>query len=125
MNSTETTRTVLDRYVNDLYHGRKLELIPQLLADPMLRHEAGGETRTMTLADCEARIGGFFNAYRALRFEAIHIVVEGEFASWTYNGYLEPFEGEHQVISGIEVFRVSGGKIVEVWNPPSASGAWG
>jgi hypothetical protein len=40
---TETTRTVLGRYVRDLYDARDLDLVSELLADPMYRHDAGGK----------------------------------------------------------------------------------
>jgi SnoaL-like domain len=123
--ATPSTREVVERYGRDLYRARNLDLFPELLADPMVRHEAGGETKVLTIADCRARIGGLFEAYRSLEFEVVQLIVDGEFASWTFNGTLTADDGTPQVVSGIEVFRVVDGKITEVWNPPSAPGAWG
>lgn len=91
----------------------------------MVRHEAGGQSKVLTTADCRARIGALFATYSALDFEVVQLIVDGEFASWTYNGRLTANDGTTQVTSGVEVFRVVDGKIAEVWNPPAAPGAWG
>ena len=123
--ASPSTREVVERYGRELYRARNLNLVPELLADPMVRHEAGGETRVLTATDCKQRIGGLFEAYRALEFNVVQLIVDGEFASWTYNGTLMAHDGTTQVISGIEVFHVVDGKITEVWNSPAGQGAWG
>lgn len=122
--STEATRSLLERYERELYDARDLSLIPELLADPMYRRDAGGETTVMTNADCAARIGGFFEQFSLLTFRTIHLVVEGEIASWTYQLTLQACDGAETVISSIETFEVKDGKITQVWNAEHTPGPW-
>jgi SnoaL-like domain len=123
--TASSTREVVERYGRDLYRARNLDLVPELLADPMVRHEAGGETKVLTAAECKTRIGGLFEAYRSLEFDVVQLIVDGEFASWTFNGTLTAHDGTKEVVSGIEVFHVVDGKITEVWNLPTVLRAWG
>jgi hypothetical protein len=118
------TRGVLRRYEHDLYNARDLQQVPELLADPMERHDAGGKVTAMTNADCLARIGGFFDTLRELRFRTVHLLVDGPFASWTYELAMTANDGTESIISSIEVFEVREGRIVRVWNAEYTPGPW-
>ena len=122
--TTAATRAVLDRYEHELYDARDLSLIPQLLADPMHRHDAGGKVTALTNADCAARIGGFFEAFRLLTFRTIHLIAQGSVASWTYELTLTAADGAETVISSIETFLVHDGRITDVWNAEHTQGPW-
>lgn len=122
--STATTRAVLNRYEYELYDDRNLALIPELLADPMYRHDAGGKVTVLTNDDCRARIGGFFDGYGLLVFRTIHFVVEGSLACWTYEMTGTTNDGKVLTISSIETFLVEGGKITHVWNAEHTPGPW-
>ena len=122
--ATAATRAVLDRYERTLYNARDLAVVAELLADPMLRHDAGGKVTAMTNDDCRARIGGFFDGFRLLTFRTVHLVVEGPFASWTYQLTLTAHDGTKQVMSSMETFEVRDGKIVAVWNAAYTDGPW-
>ena len=118
------TRTVLHRYEHELYNARDLTLIPELLADPMVRNDAGGKVTSMSNADCAARIGGFFESFANLSFRTIHLIIDGAFASWTYELTMTTAAGEQTVISSIEVFEIRDGKITAVWNADYSDGPW-
>ncbi len=45
------TRAVLHRYEHDLYNARNLDLVEDLLANPMYRHDAGGAVTEMSHDD--------------------------------------------------------------------------
>jgi hypothetical protein len=120
---TETTRTVMDRYVRDLYDARDLGMVSELLADPMYRHDAGGKVTVMTNDDCRARIGGFFDA-ATLSFRTVHLVVEGQVASWTYEMTVTANDGTVTMISSIETFLIEDGKITHAWNAEHTPGPW-
>lgn len=122
--ASAATRAVLHRYEHDLYGERNLELVGELLSDPMYRHDAGGEVTEMTNADCRERIGGFFRDFEALEFRTIHQIVEGPLASWTYQLTGTAHDGSQLVISSIEVFEIHNGKIVRVWNAEHTPGPW-
>ena len=124
---TATTRQVLSRYEHELYGERNLDLVEELLADPMNRHDAGGKVTTMTNADCRERIGAFFRDYAELRFRTVHLIVDGPLASWTYELTMignEEHRGAETVISSIEIFEVRDGKITAVWNADYSPGPW-
>lgn len=118
------TREVLRQYEEDLYNGRNLDLVGELLSDPMYRHDAGGAVTEMSHADCRQRIGGFFRDYEELRFRTVHLVVEGALASWTYQLTMTARDGTRSVISSIENFEVVDNKIVRVWNAAYTPGPW-
>ncbi|MEM7341795.1 MAG: nuclear transport factor 2 family protein [Actinomycetota bacterium] len=121
---TEATRAVIHRYEHELYNARNLDLVEELLADPMYRHYAGGKVTEMTSADCRERIGGFFRDFELLEFRTIHLVVEGTLASWTYELTGTAHDGSKTVLSSIEVFEIIDGKIARVWNAEYSPGPW-
>ena len=122
--TTAATRAVLDRYERELYDARDLSLIPQLLADPMYRHDAGGKVTVMSNDDCRARIGAFFEGFSLLTFRTVHLIVQGSVASWTYELTLTANDGTKAQMSSIEVFEVKDGKITAVWNAEHTPGPW-
>lgn len=122
--ASELTRAVLHRYEHDLYNARDLSVLPELVGDPMERHDAGGAVTVLTLADCEKRIGGFFEQFESLVFRTVHQVIDGPLASWTYELTLNGHDGEKAVISSIEVFEVLDGRITRVWNAEHTPGPW-
>lgn len=121
---TAATRNVLHRYEHELYDARDLSLIPELLADPMYRHDAGGKVTALTNEDCRARIGGFFAGFTKLTFRTIHLVVEGAVASWTYEMTGDANDGTRAQMASIETFLVEDGKITHVWNAEHTPGPW-
>ena len=121
---TAATRAVLHRYEHELYNARDLSLIPVLLADPMFRHDAGGEVTVMSNDDSRTRIGGFFEGYSLLTFRTIHLVCEGAVASWTYELTGAANDGSQLVMSSIETFAVEDGRITHVWNAEHTPGPW-
>ena len=118
------TRAVINRYATELYDARDLSLIPELLADPMYRHDAGGKVTVMTNDDCRARIGGFFAGFSRLVFRSVHLVIEGSVASWTYEMTGTANDGEISIMSSIETFEIEHGKITHVWNAEHTPGPW-
>ena len=122
--ATAATRNVLERYEHELYDARDLSLIPELLADPMVRHDAGGKLTVLTNDDCRTRIGGFFAGYSLLVFRTIHLVIDESVASWTYEMTGNANDGKVLTISSIETFLVEDGKITHVWNAEHTPGPW-
>jgi hypothetical protein len=121
---SQMTSDVMHRYVHDLYNARDLSLIPELLADPMYRHDAGGAVITMSNEDCRNRTKGFFDATTELRFRTIHLLIDGPYVSWTYELTSVLHDGTEQVISSIEVFEVRYGNFVNAWNAYHTPAPW-
>lgn len=115
--------TVVRRYLAELYNERRLELIPELIADPEIRH-APGETRVMSLAENTERLEKMFAACPQLRFEPAVVIAEGELVSVAWNGWSTLTDGRSYEFAAVELFRVRDGKIVEIWNSKEAKGLW-
>ena len=122
--TSAATRAVIHRYEQELYNARNVDLVDELLADPMYRHDAGGRVTEMSTAACRERIGGFFRDYEKLDFRTVHLIVEETLASWTYELVTTAHDGSQQVMSSIEVFEIIDGKITQVWNAEYSSGPW-
>ena len=114
---------VVRRYLAVLYNERRLDLIPELVADPEIRH-APGETKVMTLAENTARLEKMLADCPVLRFEPAVVITQGELVSVAWNGYSTLTSGKQYEFAAVELFRVKDGKIVEIWNSREARGHW-
>ena len=114
---------VVDTYLDVLYNQRRLDLIPDLIADPTWRH-APGEVKSLTLAESIARLTKLLELCPVLRFETSVRVVEGPMVTVAWNGWSTQTSGKSYDMSGIEIFRVVDGRIVEIWNSREARGTW-
>ncbi|MEM9135163.1 MAG: nuclear transport factor 2 family protein [Actinomycetota bacterium] len=121
---TEATRAVIHRYEHELYNARNVDLVEELMADPMYRHDAGGEVTEMSGDACRERIGGFFDDFTKLDFRTVHLIVEGNLASWTYQLTGTANDGSERTLSSIEVFEIIDGRITRVWNAAYTDGPW-
>ena len=121
---TAATRSVIHRYEHELYNARNLDLVEELLSDPMYRLDAGGKVTEMSHADCRDRIGGFFRDFERLDFRTLHLIIDGPLASWTYQLTGTANDGSQLILSSIEVFEVVDGKITRVWNAEHTPGPW-
>jgi predicted SnoaL-like aldol condensation-catalyzing enzyme len=114
---------VVRRYLAVLYNERRLDLIPELLADPEIRH-APGETKVVSLVENTERLEKMLAACPVLRFEPAVVVADGDLVSVAWNGWSTQQDGTSYEFAAVELFRVRGGKIVEIWNGREARGLW-
>lgn len=121
--SDTSPEAVVRRYLAVLYNERRLDLIPELVADPEIRH-APGETKVMTLAENTARLEKMLADCPVLRFEPAVVITQGELVSVAWNGYSTLTNGKQYEFAAVELFRVKDGKIVEIWNSREARGHW-
>ena len=120
---TATSEDVVRRYLAVLYNERRLDLIPELIADPEIRH-APGETTVMTLADNTERLARMLAQCPVLRFEPVVVIADGDLVSVAWNGFSTQTNGKSYEFAAVEMFRVRDGKIVEIWNSREARGLW-
>ena len=113
----------IQEYTDVVYHAANPEAAARFIADPCIRHEHGQRVM-MSLAENTARIAGFLASVRNPRFEYIAALAEGNLYASAYQFSFEQ-DGREQTLSGIEIFKVEGGKITETWNSPAGQGAWG
>ena len=71
---------VVRRYLSVLYNERRLDLIPEFIADPEIRHSPGS-TVVMSLADNTARLEKMLAECTVLRFEPTVVIRSEEHTS--------------------------------------------
>lgn len=122
--TTDTSpEAVVLRYLTAMYNERRLDLIPELIADPEIRH-APGETKLTSLAENTERLTTMFAQCPVLRFDPMVVITQGELVSVAWNGFSTQTSGKSYEFAAVELFRVVDGKIVEIWNSREARGLW-
>ncbi|MFN8616523.1 MAG: nuclear transport factor 2 family protein [Dehalococcoidia bacterium] len=111
-------------YTEQVYHAGDAEAAERFIADPCIRHEHGHRV-VMSLAENKARIAGFFAGFGSPRFTYIAELADGDLYSAAYQCEFTNAAGTRETLSGIEIFRIEGGKITETWNPAAGQGPWG
>ncbi len=121
--STSDARRVVTRYLDVLYNERRLDLIPELIADPTWRHKAG-EVKALTMAETIQRLQDTLDLCPELHFDSVVLHDDGTMVTVNWNGRSTQTNGKTYEYCGIEVFRVADGKIVEIWNSRETGGHW-
>ena len=121
----QTPSAIVDRYTEELYHRRNLDAVDELVAEPMIRHEPGGQRVVLTRADAKMRAASFHQQFQSMRFTTRVAVEDGNRVASAYEADLVDLDGEVHTICGVEIFVIEQGRIVEVWNPPAGDGSWG
>ena len=120
-------RSVIERWTEVWNEGR-LEWIPDLVADPCLRHHPGKSDK-FTVVDNVERVRAGRKQFPGVKFENALLTVDGEYVTSVFtmrwntasSGDTPGPPGE---AAGIEVFRVEDGLITETWTAELASGPW-
>lgn len=116
-------RDVVTRYLDVLYNQRRLDLIPELIADPTWRHKAG-EVRKLTMDETVERLEATLDLCPELHFDVALLHEGGDLVTVAWNGRSTQRDGQSYTYCGIEIFRVVDGKITEIWNSRETSGHW-
>lgn len=113
----------IQEYTDAVYHDRDPAAAARYIADPCIRHEHGHQV-VMTLAENKARIAGFLAQATNVRFDNAAALAEGDLyaAAYEFNCVVD---GQEIARSGIEIFKIRDGKIVETWNSAAGEGLWG
>jgi predicted ester cyclase len=114
----------------EVINNRNPDALREILAPEVVHHAAGGYPELLDEAGVTAMMGDFLAAFPDLRYEFDFFVVEGDLvverytASGTQEGRLGPLppSGRRATWTGINVFRIDCGRIVEVWSEVDAVG---
>jgi predicted SnoaL-like aldol condensation-catalyzing enzyme len=122
---TRTAREVVELYNLVVWNKRDFALAEELIGDTVTRHEVG-EATVLTHEQAVNRIIDHWNMFEAIRFELNLVVAgdDGEHVAIVYQSPMRLKDGSNVEIGSIEVFRVVGGKITEVWNCGYQQGVW-
>lgn len=114
-----TALEVVTLYNLEVWNKGRFDLIPELCADRIVRHDAN----TVTMLELDEQIARIKHNYEELRptFEPVILAGDHEYITlvWNVTG-----RDPNWKWCGIEIFRVQDGKIVEVWNSPYVDGRW-
>jgi steroid delta-isomerase-like uncharacterized protein len=118
--SVENNKTIARGYIEQVWNQKRLDLLDQYLAEDIVHHDAPGLTDRESIRNF---IGTFLNS-----FPDTHIKIEDEIAkgnlvvhrvtsSGTQRGEFMgiPASGKQISVTTISIFRISGGKISELW----------
>lgn len=117
------TRSALDvvtTYIEEVWNHGRTELVPELCADPITRHDANSVTQ-LNHAEQQARIAHNFSELKPT-FENVILAGDDRHITLVWNVVGRDPSWK---LCGVEIFRVVDGKITEVWNSPYVDGRWG
>jgi hypothetical protein len=114
---TEEIIKVMDQWNNEVWQQGKLELVPELLGPTYVRHELEG-TRTWTPEEYAKHIAATRERFLGadLAFAGHDHCVSGNmfWTRWSATG-TDPTSGQSGSMTGIQIYRIENGRIVETW----------
>ncbi len=122
---TSTAREVVELYNYVVWSQRNFDLGDHLVADTVIRHSAG-EAITLTREQNRQRVEDTCASFDRITFELPVLVAgdDGEHVTTIWHATLTDADGDETVIANIEVFRVVGGVITEIYNAGHLHGYW-
>jgi hypothetical protein len=112
---------LLERYWDEASNQGNVELVRELCADPITRHDPE-KTTELTHDEQIARLQ-FGIDKMGVQISRVLVHANEEYATSVWN--VSSTTDENLKLCGIEVFRVENGRLVECWNTPYAQGHWG
>ena len=123
---TPTAREVVELYNLVAWSKRDFALAEELLGDTVTRHDVG-EAQVLTHEEAVARVVDHWGMFESIRFDLNLVVAgdDGEHVAVVYQSPMTLKDGTSVNIGSMEIFRVVGGRITEVWNCGYKQGVWG
>ena len=113
-------QVVLERYWDEVNNQGKLELIRELCADPIVRHDPGKRTE-LTHDEQIARVKfGLDEMGVHITRVVTHASEDMVTSVWNMTSTRNP----DMKLCGIEVFKLEDGRLAHCWNTPYAEGEW-
>ncbi|MHA3022826.1 nuclear transport factor 2 family protein [Mycobacterium sp. BMJ-28] len=120
-----SAREVVELYNLVVWNERNFALADELLGEHVIRHDVG-ESTTLTHAEAVHRIVEHWAMFETIRFDLNLVVTgdDGEHVAIVYQSPMTLKDGGQTTIASMEIFRVIGGRIAEVWNCGYKQGVW-
>ena len=122
MSDKSKAQVLLERYWEEASNQGHYELVRELCADPITRHDADGGITTLSHDEQIARVKMGVEDF------GVHIDRIITHADDTYVTSIwetKSAKDENMNLCGIEVFKVENGKLAHCWNAPYGKGKWG
>lgn len=114
-------RELIELYWTEVWNNRKVEMIAELCADPIIRHDPGSVT-ALSLEDQMARVRQ--QSERAEPYFTHEVLcADDTYVTSVWNMHTR--KGERIDLCGIEVFKAVDGKFTDCWNSSYTPGRWG
>lgn len=122
--SKPKAQVVMERYWEEVNNQAKLELVRELCADPITRHDPGGKTTELTHDEQIARVKlGIEQMSVKIINEIVHADDKTVTGVWNMTMVVD---GKDVEMCGIEVFQLDDDdRLAHCWNAPYAEGHWG
>lgn len=122
---TRSAREVVEQYNLVVWNQRDFALAEELLGDTVIRHGVG-ESTTLTHEQAVARVVDHWAMFETIRFDLNLVVADddGEHVAIVYQSPMKLKDGTETTVGSMEIFRVVGGRITEVWNCGYKQGVW-
>ena len=121
-NGKPRAQIVMERYWEEVNNQGKLELIRELCADPITRHDPG----KITQLSHDEQIARVQFGIEQMKVKISNVVVHADETTVTgvWNMTMVA-DGKDVQMCGIEVFRLDDeGRLAHCWNTPYAQGHW-
>jgi predicted SnoaL-like aldol condensation-catalyzing enzyme len=122
---TRTAREVVELYNLVVWNDRDIALAEELLGDNVIRHEVG-DAVVLTHDEAVRRVVDHLEMFESIRFDLNLVVAgdDGEHVAIVYQSPMTLKDGTQTTVGSMEIFRVVGGRITEVWNCGYKQGVW-
>jgi predicted SnoaL-like aldol condensation-catalyzing enzyme len=122
---TRSAREVVEQYNLVVWNERNFGLADELMGETVIRHEVG-EATTLTHEQAVQRIVDHWEMFETIRFDLNLVVAgdDGEHVAIVYQSPMTLKDGTKTDVGSMEIFRVVGGRITEVWNCGYKQGVW-
>jgi steroid delta-isomerase-like uncharacterized protein len=119
--STENNKAVTHQFLEELFNKRNLAIVDALCATNVINHGLGPEATG--IEGTKRSAGMYLAAFPDLHFTFEDFIAEGDqvVVRWTLSGTQQgelmgiPPSGKQFSVTGVDIYRFEGGKIVEHW----------
>ncbi len=119
--SKPAAQVLLERYWDEVNNQGKLELVRELCADPIVRHDPEKTTELSHDEQIERIRGGIDQMGVVIERVITHADETWVTSVWN----LVATRQDGMKLCGIEVFKVEDGRLAHCWNTPYSQGHWG
>ncbi|MCB2048928.1 MAG: phosphotransferase [Novosphingobium sp.] len=118
--STRTPRELIEIYWDEVYNNGRTDLIREVCADPIIRHDP----ECVTPLSHDEQIERVERSLRIKPYFTHHVLHADErFVTSVWN--MDSMEGKGVKLCGIEVFEAENGRFTRCWNSTYMKGFWG
>lgn len=114
-------RELIELYWDEVWNNRRAELIREICADPIIRHDPGSLT-ALSVDDQIARVRQQSEKLEPCFTHEV-LLADDTYVTSVWNMHTR--KGERIELCGIEVFKAVDGKFTDCWNSSYTPGFWG